>query len=247
FIIISGTSIVLISNINELKLDLKNKAIMVSCSPIPNHYSIEGSIRSGTLILDWWNNNIFNSCQNEISDKECYSKPLLFPFWLGINTPIYEDRISGAILGITPEHHPKDFLRATIDGLCFEIKRNYDCLINFTQKEVENIFHCGGGSKYPYWNNALANLFSRNILIPEFNELTSFGAAIIATKGLDFFHSIIDSMKKITTPYKTYKLDEKYCSLYNEIYEKIYKNFSKEVEKYSKIFFDIKEKYLNEN
>ena len=79
-----------------------------------------------------------------------------------------------------------DFYRAVLEG----VSMNLQILLKIMQEdtEIRNIVLIGGGGKSVIWREILADIFQKNILLPEnIEEGTSIGGALIAGVGIGLF------------------------------------------------------------
>lgn len=113
--------------------------------------------------------------------------------------------LNGAFLGIRQGVQPGDFYRSVMEGVGLNLK----ILLKIIEESVavKNIVLIGGGGKSNVWRQILADIFQKNILLPENMEAgTSIGGAIIAGVGTGIFISYSDAKRFIKVESKLFRM-----------------------------------------
>jgi xylulokinase len=92
----------------------------------------------------------------------------------------------GALLGLTVGHGRNEFVRAILEGLCFELRH----VVEKVEEEGLNAREfraIGGGAKSRFWLQLKSNIVRRKFVRPEILEGGSLGASILAGIGVGTF------------------------------------------------------------
>lgn len=97
---------------------------------------------------------------------------------------------SGGFLGIKDTHRFEDFSRALIEGLCYEMKDRLETTEEYYNTSYKTVRIVGGAAKSDFWMQTKATLSGRLVEIPENEEATSQGAALLAALGTKLFTDV---------------------------------------------------------
>lgn len=128
--------------------------------------------------------------------------------------------IRGAYIGLGLETIREDIIRATLEGITFNLKCSYD----FMREKIslaDKLLVCGGGSKSPFWMQLFADIFHIEIQKTNIDQdAASLGAAAIAARAIGLWndYSQIPNLHMVEKQY--YPNAES-----TEVYDKQYKIF----------------------
>jgi xylulokinase len=159
---------------------------------------------------------------------------LFFPYLLGERSPWWNPDARAVYFGLTMGHTRADIIRATLEGITFNLKvildafRQQGALINAMRV-------IGGGANGRIWRQIMADIYGVPIQRPALlAEATSFGAALAGGIGVGM--------------YKDWSLAETLTPIVDEIrpdpqvtaqYEKLYKVFLRAYEAFAPLYTDI--------
>jgi xylulokinase len=152
---------------------------------------------------------------------------LLFtPYLVGERTPYADSSIRGSFIGLDATQTEGDFIRAVLEGIVFSLK---DILTIYThyQKSIETIVSIGGGTKSKLWLQMQADIFNRQIITLKTENGPSYGAAMIAAVGLNWFNELKECFDKFIQVGDIYFPQKENVDKYNQyyrLYQEIYKN-----------------------
>jgi xylulokinase len=150
---------------------------------------------------------------------------IFLPYLLGERTPRWNPKARGAYIGLNLEHKREDILRATLEGVSFNLSIILD--IFREQVAISDIVVIGGGAKGEIWRQIMADIYDANILKPNYlEEATSMGAAIIGGVGAGVFKDfdVIDRFIKIESTQRPNKENQKIYRKMKPIFEKCYQS-----------------------
>jgi xylulokinase len=116
------------------------------------------------------------------------AKGLLFlPYLLGERSPRWNPKARGAFFGLTMQHTRADIIRATLEGITFNLRLIMEALEEQGAK-IEAIRVIGGGARGRVWRQIMADIYQKPILrLALLEEATSMGAAIAGGVGVGIF------------------------------------------------------------
>ena len=163
-----------------------------------------GAINNGGNIIEWLLQKFLKkspSAENyddlfhSIANVPAGCKGLLFlPYLNGERAPIWDEKSSGAFIGIQSFHNQNYFARATAEGICFALKE-----ILFSLEEIasiEKIKVSGGLSKQTVIMQILSDVLNKKIIVENEADVSALGAAFL---GLQIINPSFD-IKNISSP-----------------------------------------------
>lgn len=156
---------------------------------------------------------------------------LFFPYLLGERSPWWNPDARAVYFGLTMAHTRADIIRATLEGITFNLKIILD---SFRQQgaQINAIRMIGGGAKGRIWRQIMADIFGIPVLRPALlAEATSFGAALAGGIGVGL--------------YKDWGMAETHTPILDEIqpdprvmdsYEKLYRIFNQAYEAFVPLY-----------
>jgi sugar (pentulose or hexulose) kinase len=166
-----------------------------------NGYSYETAIRTGTFLLNWIVERMFNvnTAKNPniflVLEGEAKASPIgsngltLLPYWSGCMTPYWDTGARGVIAGLSGNHTRGDVYRAVMEGIALEQVMMTERVGEVTQA-IDHYVVMGGGAKSDLWCQIIADVAGHPVKRLETLEASSLGAAMAAAKGAGWFKTI---------------------------------------------------------
>jgi sugar (pentulose or hexulose) kinase len=104
----------------------------------------------------------------------------------------------GSILGLKPFHEKEDILRATLEGLAFEVRWALNHLQSITGNYTTKVGVFGGASQNEFFCQLLSNILELEIVRSKTPEASALGAAICAAVGLGWFKTTSEACESMT-------------------------------------------------
>lgn len=164
-----------------------------------DHWVIGGPVNNGGMIFRWVRDQL---CSSEMETalrlgKDPYevltemaarvkhgSDGLLFhPYLAGERAPLWDANARGSFFGLGLYHKKEHLIRAVMEGVIFNL---YTVLIAIKERigEPEKIQATGGFARSELWRQMMADIFNREVYVPESFESSCLGAAIIGLYSL---------------------------------------------------------------
>jgi xylulokinase len=159
---------------------------------------------------------------------------LFFPYLLGERSPRWNSNARGAFFGLTMSHTRADMIRATLEGVTFNLR----VILEAFQRQgvqIQSMRMIGGGANGGVWRQIMADIFGMPVQRPALlAEATSFGAALAGGIGVGLYPSW-DLAERLTpivdTAYPTPDL--------KPLYDRMYAIFNRSYEAFVPLYEDL--------
>jgi len=164
-----------------------------------NYYALEYGEGAGTNILDWLRNNLLaiNSIDalNKIAgdSKRGASGVVVVPHWWAI----MDTNRCGIITGLRSHNTRGDVVRATYEGLAYEVRICWEKLAGITGESPSSVAVCGGASQNDLFCSILASVVNKPVYRTACKEASAFGAAITAAAGVGWNSSVFTAAEQM--------------------------------------------------
>lgn len=140
---------------------------------------------------------------------------LFLPYMIGERSPRWNEKTSGAFIGIRMNHDKKDYVRSVIEGIAFNLEiilQSYR-----TRLQVDSMILTGGGAKGDIVCQILADVFRAKLRTPDHVETaTSIAAAMVTGIGVGVYHDF-DEISRFLKIDREFVPDEKKQSVYEPL------------------------------
>jgi len=210
---------------------MEGQAVLSVPSFMAGHWHVGGPVSTSGKALEWWLEGILEcgpddySALDEVAQIPAGSERLIFlPYLAGERAPIWDPKARGTFFGLSLAHKRAHLTRAILEGvaytLCHVIKH-----IEMSGGQVLEIRSIGGQAKSALWCQIKADATGCQVVVPEFTDAPTLGAAAIAGVGAGVFSSFPEGAKQMTRVRKIIEPDrerhERYQSLFG-IYQDVY-------------------------
>lgn len=193
-----GTSSwIAVSSSTPIVNSTKRPYVFAHC--VPGQYVSATSIFSAGRSLQWVRNQICGDLLEEEKNggPDAYvamnalaakspagSHKLIFnPSLAGGSGLDKSQNVRGCFTGLDLMHTREDIIRATMEGICMNLKLALDVLEENIQI-ADDMLIVGGGGKSPFWRSLFADIYEKNIIETNVGqEAGSLGAAAVAAVG----------------------------------------------------------------
>lgn len=184
-----------------------------------NTWVIGGASNNGGNVLKWLKDllgsaaiqespslkkDIYESMVELVGTLNAGANGLLFlPFLHGERAPHWDPKARGSFIGLTSEHKTAHLLRAGLEGVIFNMYQIYETLSQHTGS-ADQILASGGFARSGVWLQILADVFQKEVLVPESHQSSAWGASWNALYALGLapsYQAITDFIPMKTTIY----------------------------------------------
>ena len=176
------------------------------------------AVSSGTVME--WQKSLYGISYDEIGELVA-SAPidenlLVYPFVSGNGDYRGENKLNFAIKNASFKHTRADILKATMEGVAFEIRE----ILSIYEKagfEIGNVIVTGGATRSAPWMQILSDVLGKKLYLSEEADGCCFGAFSVAKRkdGGDFFKFAFSGREVLPIDSAIKKYKEKYKN-YNE-------------------------------
>lgn len=207
-----------------------------------DHYISGGPTNNGGVAFEWAARGfggsnfdmpmeeILVNLQNDAAKVREGAEGLLFlPYLQGERAPIWNSNARGVFFGLNITHEPKHIIRATLEGILYEIYS-----IGKSIKEYRNFesLHLNGyNAMHPLWAGIICDLFGMHVSVSTYKHSPNIGAAMVGLTAMGVYDTLESSLE-IAPPgnelnpnkakNKTYA---KYFSLFERLTHKLESEF----------------------
>jgi gluconokinase len=206
------------------------------------HYVSGGPSNNGGVAFEWFSKQFgdfkngfdIENCMDELISDAAKVSPgagglLFLPYLLGERAPLWNPNARGVFFGININHERKHFVRATIEGILFEMYSIGKMLEE--HRDIRSISVNGSFATLPVCTQILADVFNRPVSISRNANSVSFGAFLLSATELGIYKSLDDAAKSVVLP-DAFKPNEnnhgvymKRFSLFEKLSMKLFEDF----------------------
>lgn len=165
------------------------------------------------------------------------------PHMSAAGCPVVDPRSLGAFAGLNNRQGRGEILRAMVEGLDYQVRDILAAMQTGLGIMPEKLVAVGGGTHNAFWMQNKADVTGLPIEVPDVEEATPLGAAILAGIGTGVYRDEQDAFERVYRKGRTYipdaGLSEKYARWYaiyrqlypalSDIHHQIYDQFNKEI------------------
>lgn len=201
-----------------------------------------GAINNGGIILRWLREEFreqfeYDALQSGESIYQVFdtfaaqiapgSEGLIFlPYITGERSPDWNANVRGLMFGLAHSHNRKHIIRAAMEGVMFRLYSVFEVMTELKDR-ADKIMANGGYTNSIPWLQMQADIFNKEILVPEVQEASALGAAVLAMTALGAIRpgAVLQGMlpKKVIRPIDgNHEIYMKAYALSKQIYNSLY-------------------------
>ncbi|SRR5579884_1699693 len=197
---------------------------------VPNLFAIQCGLALSGGALAWIADQHFADAADPVAaalDAAQNAPPgarglLFFPYMGGNGSPIGDENVSGAFIGLRPEHRRNELTRAVLEGVAFGIHHAIEVSSSVVGPIAEPIQVIGGGSRSPLWLQIRANVLGKRYQAEEMPQATGLGAALLAGIGAGIFPDFATAANTVARQPSTYEPQPEQVEHYQRIFREAY-------------------------
>ncbi|HTE11548.1 MAG TPA: gluconokinase, partial [Chitinophagaceae bacterium] len=198
------------------------------------YYVSGGPTNNGGVIFEWFAKQfgVFNEAYG-IDDsihtliKDAMQAPagsdglLFLPYLLGERAPLWNANARGAYFGININHEQKHFIRATLEGILYEIYSIGKILEE--HRAFSTLSINGSFASYPLWAQIIADMFGKPVSVNNSYDSIGTGALLLSQTEMGVYRNLEDAAKTVSlhTNYHPNKKDHQVYMKYFSVFEKL--------------------------
>lgn len=220
-----------------LKDELRQRGMTVQAHVARGQHTVWGGNVAGEM-LEWQRRQYARPISSQEIENEwdvlmaaaAESPPgahgvMFLPHMAGAGCPVVDPQSLGAFVGLSGVATSGDLLRAVIEGLDYQFLDIVQAMETGLETRLDKLVAVGGATKNAFWMQNKADVAGRPIEVPDVEEATPLGAAILAGIGLGFYKDEEEAYQRVYRPGPVYKPDKERTRRYAEwfaIYKDLY-------------------------
>jgi gluconokinase len=213
-----------------------------------DRYISGGPTNNGGIIFEWFAKQFgdftkpfdlefsMENLINEASKVESGADGLLFlPYLLGERAPIWNANARGVYFGLNIKHEKEHFIRATIEGILYEIYSIGKILRE--HRTIKNLAVHGTFASLPLCTQMIADMFDTPVSLRKNSDSIAYGAFLVAATEMGIFKSLDEAVQTVVLPdqYFPKKQHHQTYMKYFRIFEKLSLKLGEEFEDISNL------------
>ncbi|MEI9943824.1 MAG: gluconokinase [Chitinophagaceae bacterium] len=208
-------------------------------------YISGGPTNNGGIIFEWFAKQFgdfskpfdlefsMENLINEASKLEPGSDGLLFlPYLLGERAPIWNANARGVYFGLNIKHEKQHFIRATIEGILYEIYSIGKILEE--HRSIKSLSVHGSFASFPLCTQMIADIFNKPVALRKNSDSIAFGGFLLSAIEMGIYKDLEEAAQTVVLPDQYFPKKQN-----NTTYMKYFKIFEKLSTKLADEFEDI--------
>ncbi len=194
---------------------------------------VGGATNNGSVIIDWFGREFGPSSNLMELSKLASEIPagcdglIALPFLLGERAPIYNPDARGVFFNVSLRHTKAHFLRALIEGICFELFS----LVKSVEKACgpsNRVLVSGGVTHAPEFIKIISNVMGKELIISGSHDASAMGAAQVAFHALGIsFHQSRSEQITITPDPAFREIYDRQFKIFESLYSQLESQFGR--------------------
>jgi gluconokinase len=189
-----------------------------------NCYVSGGPTNNGGIIFEWFAKQFGDFAKpfdlefsmenliNEASKIEPGSEGLLFlPYLLGERAPIWNANARGVYFGLNIKHERQHFIRATIEGILYEIYSIGKILEE--HRSIKNLSVHGSFASIPFCTQMITDIFNKPVALNKNSDSIAVGAFLLSATEMGIYSSLDQAAQTVQLP-DVYSPKKQYHNIY---------------------------------
>ena len=143
---------------------------------------------------------------------------LFIPHMYGAGCPTVDAQARGAFAGLGPTTTRADMLRAIVEGLDYQFLDIVKSMEENLSVSAERLVVVGGAARNPFWLQNKADITGRRIEVPQMQDTSPLGAAMLAGIGVGLYRDERDAGDRVRRPTATWVPDERAARRYASLF-----------------------------
>ena len=218
-----GTGCFMLMNTGEVPIVSKHRLLTTIAWGIDGkvEYALEGSVFVAGSAIQWLRDGLHMI--ESASDSEAVAGEVedsdgvyVVPAFVGLGAPYWNDKVRGAVFGITRGTTKAHFVRATLDSLAYQSRDIIDAMMKDSGITLKKLKVDGGAVKNSLLMQFQSDILNTAVERPVVNETTALGAAYLAGLAVGFWTDREEIIKnyRIDTTFTPHICREKRDALY---------------------------------
>ena len=165
----------------------------------PRHWVVGGPVNNGGIVLRWVRDELaapeceaatsagldpYDLLMRIAERVEAGAQGLVFhPYLAGERAPLWNSDLRGSFFGLAVHHRKPHMIRAVLEGVVFNLCSILPAVESLVGPSTR-IKATGGFARSALWRQIMADVFDREVVVPESFESSCLGAAVLGLYAL---------------------------------------------------------------
>lgn len=166
------------------------------------YYVVGGPTNNGGNVLEWVTEKLTQQDTKTVLKEAATIEPgsdglLFLPYLQGERAPLWDASVRGAYLHVDWQHTRAHFVRASLEGVLFNLLSINELLTR--QTDSARMIHANGGfAQSTLWVQMLADMAGVPVRLNESNESGSMGAMLLTLKAIGEVKTLDEAAERVT-------------------------------------------------
>ncbi len=154
---------------------------------------------------------------------------------LGERAPIWNANARGVYFGLNIKHEKKHFIRATIEGILYEIYSIGKILEE--HRAIKSLSVHGNFASYPLCTQMIADIFDKPVALRKNSDSIAFGTFLLSAVEMGIYRSLEEAAQTVVLPIEHFPKKQNHAAYmkYFKIFEKLSIKLADEFESISNL------------
>ena len=191
-------------------------------------YAAGGAVNNGGIVLKWLQSLFGENSNGEedlhklldtVARVKAGAEGLIFlPWILGERAPVWDTNSKGMYYGVSFHHRPPHFMRAGLEGICFNLL-NIAEIMQRLSGNINRVHFNGGLARSEFFTQMLADIFGIEIKVVPGIDISAYGGVILALKTLGYIRNF-EEAPDLSKQSQTFYPDPGHHATYRENFKK---------------------------
>ncbi len=144
---------------------------------------------------------------------------MFLPHMSAAGCPVVDANARGAFVGLTDRATRGDMLRAMFEGLDYQFLDIVKAMEGALGQSMDRFVAVGGAVRNAFWMQNKADVVGRPVEVPDVEEATPLGAAILAGIGVGLYRDEQEACDRVCRPGEVFEPNAEHTALYAQGYE----------------------------
>lgn len=228
---ITGTWEILIATVDRFAPTAEHHAsgLDFECHARPGQWICQSLMIAGA-VTEWVRANFYRDVADDCVYETMFTEAAtpsngvyMLPAFMRGMGPDASKHALGTILGLQTMTSRGQIVRAALEGLCFQLRKQIGAIGNAVGRAPKRLRVVGGGQKNPLWLQLKADITGLPIEITTNPEVTLLGVAMLAGIGAGIYTSMDDALARVSFTTDSVAPDMDAHKMYTERYERVYR------------------------
>ena len=153
---------------------------------------------------------------------------IALPYFMGERTPVWDEKATGALFGLTLAHTKAHIYRAVLESVAYSLLHIMESMTGAEASDdtpaIEKIILVGGGARSAVWKQIFADVTGLPVFTPAAEIEAPLGDAFLAAVGtgavtkFDTIHSWVTMNPPVLPDKENHQQYKKYFAMYKKLY-----------------------------